>query len=135
MSGCPARGFMVMRKATINQAADDADTKRRLHELLGALGSGQIGVAAFWRYMREAGLTDADIDLYCLEEATNHTEIEMNMQTGLAGSRRHHRLGRQRHRTGHQRARIAIEFSGVGYLRSIFRAAPTEAVDSPSHCS
>ena len=78
-----------MRKATINQAADDADTKRRLHELLGALGSGQIGVAAFSRYMREAGLTDADIDRYCLEEAANHTEIENEHATALASSRRH----------------------------------------------
>ena len=73
-------------KATINQAADNADTKRRLHELLGALGLGQIGVAAFWRYMREAGLTDADIDRYCLEEATNHSEIE-NEHADLAQSR------------------------------------------------
>jgi hypothetical protein len=55
------------RRARIGSKSARAAAARRsqLLELLGALGSGQIGVAAFWRYMREAGLADADIDAWC----------------------------------------------------------------------
>jgi hypothetical protein len=44
------------------------DRRQRLRELLGALGAGAIDVAAFWRYMAEANLNDADIDRFCEEE-------------------------------------------------------------------
>ena len=44
------------------------ESRQRLHDLLGALGTGVIDVKQFWRYMAEANLDDADIDRYCEEE-------------------------------------------------------------------
>jgi hypothetical protein len=41
---------------------DHGARRERLVELLGALGNGVIDVDQFWRHMRDAGLTDADID-------------------------------------------------------------------------
>ena len=38
---------------------------QRLHELLGALGSGQISVDQFRKYMSQYGFVDSDIDDYC----------------------------------------------------------------------
>lgn len=38
---------------------------QRLHELLGALGTGAIDRGSFWKRMAEAGLADHDIDEYC----------------------------------------------------------------------
>jgi hypothetical protein len=38
---------------------------KRLHELLGQLGNGQISLETFWKQMNKAGLSDTDIDDYC----------------------------------------------------------------------
>jgi hypothetical protein len=39
--------------------------EQHLHDLLDALGNGQITVDSFWTLMHADRLTDADIDAYC----------------------------------------------------------------------
>jgi hypothetical protein len=54
-----------------------AGKREHLHELLGLLGNSAIDVETFWLHMRAAGLTDDDIDNYCVEEQHGITpEIE-----------------------------------------------------------
>jgi hypothetical protein len=42
---------------------------KRLHELLGRLGNAQIRLETFWKLMKEAGLSDADVEDYCDQHA------------------------------------------------------------------
>ena len=44
-----------------------AGKRERLDELLDLLGLDAISLDLFWQHMRAAGLTDDDIDNYCIE--------------------------------------------------------------------
>jgi hypothetical protein len=45
---------------------DDAEDKDpAFGRILGAFGEGRISREQFWAYMRQYGLTDADIDAWC----------------------------------------------------------------------
>jgi hypothetical protein len=43
--------------------------RKRLPDLLDALGKGEMDLASFWRSMTEAGLGQGDIDTYCEKHA------------------------------------------------------------------
>ena len=52
--------------------------RERLDHLLFQLGVDAIDRDTFWQYMRAAGLTDNDIDNYCIEEQLGiQPEIEI----------------------------------------------------------